>query len=415
MSSETTSPVSNMATRPDLVGKRHAMIVHAYYPVGETRVQREAAALVEQGMSVDVICLRDAGEPRFETVDGVDVRRLPIGRNRRLGVAFQLIEYLVFLLAASFWVSALHLRRRYHSVQVHNLPDFLVFSAVVPKLTGARLLLDLHDLMPEFLAARLDVSMRHPLVRLVSLQERLSCRFADEVITVTDGWRQRLIERGVRADKISVVMNVADPELFTRRSGDPDEDTFTVVYHGTFTHRYGVDLLVEAADLLRSRVPSLRVWLLGDGEYRHELEDSVSRLGLGDVVTLSDGMLGVSRLRPHLERADVGVVPNRSSVFTDDLLPTKLLEYVAVGIPVVVARAPMIESYFDDQMVEYFTPGDASDLADKLAGLAVAPERRRSLVAAAARFEDDHSWERISAEYASVVAGPAADTARRAG
>lgn len=415
MRSEISSLATSKTTPSALVGKRHAMVVHAYYPVGETRVQREAAALVEQGMSVDVICLRDAGEPSSQTVDGVDIRRLPIGRNRRRGVALQLIEYLTFLMAAGFWLSIRHLRRRYHSVQVHNLPDFLAFAAVVPKLTGARVLLDLHDLMPEFLAARLNVSMRHPLVRLVSLQERLSCGFADQVITVTDGWRQRLIERGVRADKISVVMNVADPHLFRRRSVDPSDDTFTVLYHGTFTHRYGVDLLVEAADLLRSRVPTLQIWLLGDGDYRHELEDSIARLGLEEVVTLSDGMLDISRLRTHLEQADVGVVPNRSSVFTDDLLPTKLMEYVAVGIPVVAARTPMIESYFDDQMVEYFTPGDAAELADRLESLAVAPHRRSSLVAAAARFVEDHSWEDISTRYASVVAGPDANPARRAG
>lgn len=415
MPSDITSLATSQMTGSTLVGKRHAMVVHAYYPVGETRVQREASALVEQGMSVDVICLRDAGEPFSQTVDGVAVHRLPIGRNRRRGVALQLIEYLAFLMAAGFWLSVRHLRRRYHSVQVHNLPDFLAFAAVVPKLTGARLLLDLHDLMPEFLAARLDVSMRHPLVRLVSLQERLSCGFADQVITVTDGWRQRLIDRGVRAEKISVVMNVADPDLFRRRAVEPGDDTFTVLYHGTFTHRYGVDLLVEAAELLRSRVPKLHVWLLGDGEYRYELEDSIARLGLEDVVTLSEGMLDVSRLRTHLEQADVGVVPNRSSVFTDDLLPTKLMEYVAMGIPVVAARTPMIESYFDDQMVEYFTPGDAAELADRLETLASAPARRESLAAAATRFVEDHSWDDISIRYAGVVAGPVAEAVRRTG
>lgn len=386
-------------------GKRHAMVVHAYYPVGETRVQREAAALVEQGMTVDVICLRDAGEIPTETVDSVNVLRLPIGRNRRLGVGFQLLEYLAFLLSASVVLSTRHLRRRYHSVQVHNLPDFLVFSAAVPKLTGARLLLDLHDLMPEFLADRLGVDMRHPLVRVLAWQERLACGFADEVITVTEGWRQRLIERGVKADKVSVVMNVADPDLFQRREVDREQETFSVLYHGTFSHRYGVDLLVEAADRLRSRLPGLRVWVLGDGDYRDEIQTAIARLGLGDVIEVSDGMLDVSGLQPYLERADVGVVPNRSSVFTDDLLPTKLLEYVAVGIPVVAARTPMIASYFDDEMVEFFSPGDAGDLAEKLAALADSPERRWKMRHAADRFNDEHDWDRVVAGYLSVVGG----------
>lgn len=389
-----------------LDGRRHAMVVHAYYPLGETRVQREAAALVAAGLDVDVICLRQPGEARSERDDGVTIRRLPIGRNRERGVAFQLLEYLAFLVLAAVVLSGRHLRRRYHSVQVHNLPDFLVFSALVPKLTGARIVLDLHDLMPEFLAARLGVSMRHPLVRLIVWQERLSCGFADQVITVTEGWRHRLIGRGIRADKVAVVMNVADPDLFPARSGPPDGTTFSVLYHGTFTHRYGVDLLVEAADRIRDEVPGLRVWLLGDGEYRPELEAMVDRLHLTDVVEISPGMLDVSQLQPYLEAADVGVVPNRSSVFTDDLLPTKLLEYVAVGIPVVAARTPMITSYFDEEMVEYFSPGDGADLATKLETLANSPDRRRKMIHSSQRFNDEHAWDRVAAAYVELLAGP---------
>jgi glycosyltransferase involved in cell wall biosynthesis len=385
--------------------RRHAMVVHAYYPVGETRVQREAAALIEDGVDVDIICLRRPGERRREEVDGVNVYRLPVGRNRSLGVAYQLLEYLAFAVLAAVRLTRLHLRRRYRSVQVHNLPDFLVFSALVPKLTGSHILLDLHDLMPEFLADRLGGSMGHPLVRLVALQERISCAFADSVITVTEGWRQRLIERGVEPEKISVVMNVADPDLFTPRDEEAPQDSFTIVYHGTLTHRYGVDLLVEAVARLRSRVPTARLLLLGDGDYRMQLESAVACLGLADVVEFSDEMLEVAELLPYLRRASVGVVPNRSSVFTDDLLPTKLLEYVALGIPVVVARTPMIRSYFDDDMVEFFTPGDADDLADRLAVLAESPERCQELARAARTFVESHPWESIAKSYVALVAG----------
>jgi len=248
--------------------------------------------------------------------------------------------------------------------------------------------------------------MSHPLVRLVALQERLSCGFADAVITVTEGWRERLIGRGVDGDKISVVMNVADPALFARRADAAEDETFSILYHGTFTHRYGVDLLVEAVAILRTRPtsPRLRLWLLGDGDYRAEIEAAVARLGLSDIVELSPGMLAVSDLEPYLERADVGVVPNRSSVFTDDLLPTKLIEYVTVGIPVVAARTPMIESYFDDDMVEYFKPGDAEDLAARLEELAASPSRRHDLATAADRFAKAHRWEDLAGSYVSLVA-----------
>lgn len=398
-----------------LEGRRHAMVVHASYPVGETRVQREAAVLVADRMAVDVICLRAGGERRSEQVDGVNVRRLPIASNWRRWVGFQLLEYIAYAIAAGWALTIRHLRSRYHSVQVHNLPDFLVFSAFLPKLTGARVPLDLHDLMPECLATPLDVPMRHPLVRLEALEEQLSCAFADADITVKEGWRQRLAERGVSLDRIRVVMNVPNPDLFPPCAVDPGEQAFTVVYHGTLTHCYGVDLLVEAAAELRERVPSLRVWLLGDDEHRPELEASITRRSMGDVVRISDGMLDVGRLRPFLESADVGVVPNRSSIFTDDLLPTKLLEYVALGVPVVAAQTPMIESYFDDDMVEYFTPGDPSDLADRLGALASFPQRRRLPSEAAYRFMETHSWGDISARYADLVGGRVASPSRSRG
>lgn len=384
----------------------HCMVVHAYYPVGETRVQREAMALVERGFQVTVLCLRDAGEARREQVDGIDVRRLPVRRHRGSGLGVQLLEYLVFFTLVAVVLTGLHLRRRFATIQVHNLPDFLVFAALVPRLMGTPVILDLHDLMPEFFAARTEASLGAPLVRMVRLQEQLSCRFASHVITVTDGWRQTLIERGVPAGKVSVVMNVADAQVFDPAALSPpsgNADGFHVLYHGTFTHRYGVDLIVAAAGVLRDRIPDLHVSLLGDGDTRAELVDMVDRLGLAGVVSLSDGMVGVDRLPSAIRDADVGVVPNRRNVFTDGILPTKLLEYVAMGVPVVVARTTTVESYFDDRQVEYFTAGDAEDLAEHIAALYADPERRRGLAEHAAEFNRTHPWHGIADDYATVV------------
>ena len=122
----------------------------------------------------------------------------------------QLLEYLGFFVLAAWRLLTLHLRRRYGVVQVHNLPDFLVFVALIPKLMGARVILDIHDLMPEFFASKTESDMQSSLVRLLILQEQLSCRFAHQVITVTSEWRETLIRRGVPAVKVAVVMNVAD-------------------------------------------------------------------------------------------------------------------------------------------------------------------------------------------------------------
>jgi glycosyltransferase involved in cell wall biosynthesis len=384
------------------VARRHCMVVHAYYPVGETRVQRQAAALIAAGFEVDVICLRGAEEDKSEVVDGVRVRRLPVGRHRGSGMLVQLLEYLVFLLLATVVVGARHLRRRYDVVQIHNLPDFLVFSGLVPKLTGSPVILDIHDLMPEFFRSRTGLPVGHPLHGLVRWEERLSVGFADHVITVTEGWGRELSSRG-GGEAVSVVMNVADPDVFRRRPEPAPTDAFSIVYHGTFAERYGVLLLVEAvAELSRSR-DNVRLHLLGDGEIRPRIVSLIEELGVGGIVSVSPGMMAARDIVPVLEAASIGVVPNLSNVFTDGLLPTKLLEYVAVGVPVVAARTPMIESYFDEDQVAYFEPGNQDDLVAVLGKLASDVELGLSLARAANRFNQAHDWQSESTRYVDLV------------
>lgn len=391
--------------------RRVCMVVHAYYPIGETRVQREALALVDRGYDVDVLCLRALGEPRRATHEGVSVLRLPLRRHRDRGLYVQLLEYVAFFVMATIALSTRHLRRPYDAVQVHNLPDFLVFCAVVAKVTGAACVLDLHDLTPEFLAARISADMGHPLVRLVALQERLACRFADQVITVTDGWRDVLIGRGVPPDRVGVAMNVADARVFRRRDRErrrPD-NRFSLLYHGTLARRYGVDLLVEAVALANVDVPDVYLTVLGDGELRPELVALRDRLGLSDHVTISDGMVDVALLPAAIAAADAGVVPTRAGIFTDGLLPTKLMELVAMGTPVIAARTPMVASYFDDDMVQFFTPGDVGALAGAIRALADDPQRLRMLAAKADAFNSKYDSASTAAGYAKIID----DTIRR--
>lgn len=385
--------------------KRHCMIVHAYYPIGETRVQREALALVDAGYAVDVICLRDKGESRRAEDDNVQIYRLPVRRHKGYGLLVQLLEYLAFLLLAAIQVSILHGRQRYGTVQIHNLPDFLVFAGFVPKITGARVILDLHDLMPEFFASKFNSGLQGWPVRLVTWQEQLSCRFADHVITVTESWRQTLITRGVPAHKVSVVMNVADPRIFKRNghTAKANGHGFHVIYHGTFAHRYGVDMILQAVDKARPFLPDIHATLLGGGEYRNELMALVDDLDMAEYVEISPTMLPANALPPRLQQADVGIVPNRSDIFTDGLLPTKLMEYVAVGTPTIVARTPTISTYFDDEMVQFFTPNDVEDLTRCILKLGQDQARCRELAQNADKFNQQYSWENVAASYAALV------------
>lgn len=387
--------------------KWHCMVVHAYYPLGETRVEREALALIDHGYNVDVICLQDQGESRVDNADGVTIYRMPIGRSKRRGLLLQLMEYLAFFLMVSMSLIFLSWRRRYGVIQVHNPPDFLVFATLIPKLLGARVILDLHDLMPEFFAVRTNLAMDLAPIRLMIWQEQLSCRFADHVITVTEIWRQRLIDRGVPAHKLSVVMNIADPRIFHGDSeaclkGKADE-RFELIYHGTLTYRYGVDIIIMALSKVRTQIPGIHLTLIGSGDAREELQQLTEALELRAHVEISKQLVHASQLPQIIMQADIGVVPNRNDIFTDTLLPTKLLEYVALNVPVVAARTRTIAAYFDDNMVKFFIPGNVDDLAACILDLYENRSQLKSLASNAATFSEKYNWKSIASEYVATV------------
>jgi glycosyltransferase involved in cell wall biosynthesis len=379
------------------------MIVLNYYPIGEPRVQRQVEALLQAGAAVDVICLRNHGEAAQQDNAALRIHRLPLRRDKRRGLLGQLGEYVAFTLLACLRVTSLHLRRRFQVVQVHNLPDFLVFAALVPRLTGAAIVLDLHDLMPEFYTSRFG-SQQGWLARLVRLQERWSCRFAHHVITVTQPWRAALIERGVPPAKCTVVMNVADDRIFRPRPR-PNGGRLDVhcLYHGNLTRRNGLDLVLQALAEARRDEPNLRLTLHGWGEFLPELRELARTLGLNGAVTFSTELLPMEALPKLLASADMGLIPYRRDPFTDGILPTKLMEYAAVGLPAVVARTPVIEAYFSPNMLEYFEAGDVTALAQCLLRLSRDPQRRAELAHNIQQFNLKHNWPAQRAEYLALV------------
>jgi glycosyltransferase involved in cell wall biosynthesis len=398
---------------------RHCMVVQNYYPFDETRVQREAMALLEAGIEVDLVCMRLANEPKYEVVDGVHVHRLPLKKRRGVGPSVQLMQYLSFFLAALWKVTMLQRTRKYDSVQTHNTPDFLVFSALYPKLRGAKVILDIHDLMPEFFCSRFDTNMDHPLVRLLTLQEKMSCKFADHVITVTEPWREALIERkSVSRDRTSVVNNAADHRHFHRRStplsrGDGLDSSVKILYHGTIVHRYGVDMALRAVARLRQTLPKLEVAVHGRGDALEEVRELVKTLDLGDIVTLTSTFLPAEELADLVASADIGLVPYRKDLFTDGILPTKLLEYSVAGVAALASRTSAVTTYFGEGVVEMFEPDNLDDLCLHLERLIREPDRRASLASSIGRVDEANKWSEDAANYSSLVARLAGSRRRR--
>lgn len=379
------------------------MVVENHWP--DIRVERQVRALRSRGYEVDVICEEGAGHgPGITREDGVTVHRLAVRRRGGAGLLTQLAEYLTFFVRATLRLASLHRARRFDSVQAHNVPDFLVFAAALPKLTGAAVILDLHDLMPEFFASRFRKPMSSLMVRVLRVQESLAIRFADHAFTVSELWRHTLVERGAPADRVSVVMNLPDPELFGTppERGAPHEGPIRILYHGTFARRSGVDLLLGAVASLSGDVP-VHLTLHGEGEMLPQLRTRSRELGLDEVVAFSTTRLPTRELPRLIASADIGVVPYRNDLFTDGILPTKLMEYAYFGVPSVVSRSSAVEHYFGSDAVEYCEPGDEESLRQALERLARDRDRREELGRRIRQFATTYRWEDEAVRYCAVV------------
>ena len=264
------------------------MVVHAYYPIAEPRVQREARAAREFGYGVTVICLRGPGEASREQIDGVDVRRLRLRHSRGAHLGRFVFEYLAFAVLATLMLAPAAARRTYRVVHVHAPPDFLVVAGLLPKLRGARLLLDIHDLSPHLYRARFTGLLGAIVSRVLEAIQQGACLTADHVVTVHEPYRMQLLRAGVDPGKVTVIMNSVDLHLLKgapQRAaplGGSSHDYFTLAYHGTLTHWYGVDLLLEAMAHLRDCLPQIRALVLGDGDALDSLRELALKRGLQD-------------------------------------------------------------------------------------------------------------------------------------
>ena len=384
---------------------RIAMVAHAAYP-GDPRLRRQIDALTAADYEVDLFCLRRPGEDRTEIDGRLRIVRLPVHRAFS-GFAGHLAEYLAFAgLAAVELTRAQHLRH-YRLVQVATLPDFLAFAAAPLKLSGVPLLLDLHEDMPEFFRDRFAHPVLRPLAPAVVIAARASAGIADELITVHEPLRQLAIARGVDPGRISVVMNSADTQLFdpARHPRRPfmEDAELRLIHHSSLLRIYGAGTLVEAVALLDATLPT-RLDIFGDGPYRAELEAVVARSGASDRVRLH-GPVPIDELPALIAAADVGVVPTLPEPYMRLSLSTKLLEYAAMGIPIVASDLATFRAHFSDEAVHYVPGGDAGALAAAFRSLAADPVAAARLGAEAHRQAATYRWEAQAARYLEIVNG----------
>lgn len=394
------------ASRSGQPRSRIAILVHAVVP-GDPRIQRETDALLAAGHEVDIFCLRDDGQPAREQEKRLRIIRLPVNRGSD-GFVGHLLEYVAFTALAAWRLSREHARRRYRLVQVATLPDFLVFAALPLKLLSVPALLDLHEDMPAFFADRFASPLLRPFRPLIGLAARASAATADAIVTVHEPLRQLSIARGVAPDKISVVMNSADPALFAPRPRPPRTaaEPLRLVHHSSLQRIYGLEVALEALALLRDRpdAPFVTLDVYGDGPYASAIAASIARLALEERVHLH-GRVPIERLPALLAEADAGLVPSLPEPYLAYSLSTKLLEYVALGIPVIASDLATFRTHFTDAALCFVPAGDASALANAIVDLSREPDAAAQRAAEAQRQAAAYAWPEQARRYLGVAEG----------
>ena len=381
---------------------RLLMLLHDYYPE-ETRVVSEARAANAAGFDVTVVALRGEGEKADEVLEGVRVIRLPVRHEHGGARLSLLVEYLRFTALSAREALRLARRGRHDIVHVHNPPDFLVVAAFVPRLLGAKVVLDFHDLTPDMFMMRFGNRDGGVIDRSLQLVERWAARASDAALTVHEPYRQVLDAHGVPASKVSVVMNSLDESVLPSGGRRSDGASFRVVHHGTATPHYGVELIVEAVALARADIPTLRLDIYGAGDALPEVAARVRAHGLQDIVDVVPRFLPQDEVLRLIHGASVGVAANRATRLNQYALPTKLLEYVAMEIPAIAPDLPTIREHFSDDEVGFFAPDDAESLARALVGVASDPESASRRAASALQRYEAYRWPRSARVYTDLI------------
>lgn len=382
--------------------KKHVcMIAYSHYP-SDARIRRAAETLAQlPAYRVRVVALKQGATARTYRMGAVTVQELNLGKYRGGSNGRYLLEYLKFLVLATAACTRQLLGGKLDIVHVHNMPNFLLFAAALPLVCGKPLLLDIHDTLPETYASKFALvkpdRKRALLQRLLVIEEALCCRLAHRIICVNHIQKKALTGRGIPDHKISVVLNAPDPRWFNALPERPHLITpgpLRLVYFGTLTRRLGVDLAIHAVSLLGQRLPALELHIIGDGESRSEFLHLSRTLGIAGQVRFYEKIYPVDELAQIVQTMHLVVIPNRRNAATELMLPVKMLEGVALAIPIVAPRLQAIQHYFPDDAVFYYEPDNVEALAEAIATAWENPELRFAKAARARAFLAHYGWDR---------------------
>jgi glycosyltransferase involved in cell wall biosynthesis len=374
---------------------------------GDARVRAYGRWLIDAGSTVDVLGLHELQAREAMDQSGVRLYSIPVSWTRKNRMRY-LLEYGLFFLHLTYLVNRLYFKKHYDVIHVHNMPNFLIFCGLIPKLFGAKLVLDVHDTMPEVYLSKFPAHENSLAIKLLRLEEKLSTAFAHEVIAANPHFRDNLIARGVPAAKITTIHNFPDPAIFnpSKRLQEKDRDHthFTLIFPGTIAERYGLEVAVRALPLLKDEIPNVRLLVIGrQDEYVKTLNKLAAQLGVASLLEICPSMPN-NEIPGKLMQAEAGIYPALPDRHMSIAIPGKVLEFAIMGLPIISSRLQIVEEMFDDSAVLFFEPGNIEQFALCVLRLYQDPQLRKELVRQADRaLAQQPCWEQEADTFMSLV------------
>jgi glycosyltransferase involved in cell wall biosynthesis len=370
----------------------------------DRRVWLEAQALVGEGRPVSVICPRGETDRAREELSGVRIYRFR-PPPPALGVLGYVREFLVSWLRAFALALVVFVRDGFAAIQACNPPDTLFAIAAPYKLLGIHFVFDQHDLCPEIFDARFGPA-RQTLRRLLLALERATYVTADRVISTNNSYRSIALDRGGRTPDDVVVVRSGPPSRFRRQAPRPElreGKRHLCCYLGVMGPQDGVDLLIRAVDVIVHQLgrDDCQFAVLGFGDCESELRQLSSDLGLDEWVSFT-GRADERMISEYLSTADLGISPDPRNDFNNRSTMNKVLEYMAMGLPVVAFDLDETRVSAADAG-EYARSNDVQALARSIVGLLDDSTRREAMGRRALeRIEHELGWEHQAPRYTSV-------------
>lgn len=396
--------VNSPAASVPAARRRICMITYSFYK-RDNRVMRYCKTLVEQGYHVDVLALSYSSDLLpVDNIDGVTVHRLQArDRKAQKSRSSYLLPLLSFCFKSSAWLSLKHLENPYDLIHVHNIPDFLVFAAWLPRLGGVPIILDIHDLVPEFYSNKFGKKYADRVsIQMLKKAEELSTRFSSHVIISNHLWRETLA-RSVSSEKCSVFINNVDRTVFYPRPKNRTDKNPLVIFPGGLQWHQGLDIAIRAFALVKTEMPEATFHIYGDGQAKDDLLALIDELALQQTVKIFEP-LSAMEIAEVMANADLGVVPKRADSFGNEAYSTKIMEFMSLGIPVVVSRTKIDSYYFNDDVVRFFESGSVHELSCAIVELLNNPQERERLANNGLAYAEKHSWGKKKQDYCELVA-----------